>query len=154
MNESANPIVILMADDDEDDRMMTRLAFDRHRLANEFHTVIDGEELLAFLKRRPPFENAPRPGLVLLDLNMPRMDGREALRAIKGDPEIRDIPVVVLTTSQEEEDVLRSYDLGASSFVTKPVGFDSLVKVVGTLGNYWFQVVTLPRDSHPSERRR
>ncbi len=145
MNESACPIVILMADDDEDDRMLTRQAFERQRLANEFHTVVDGEELLDFLKRRGAFAAAPRPGLILLDLNMPRMDGREALRAIKADPDIRDIPVVVLTTSREEEDILRSYDLGASSYVTKPVGFDSLVKVVASLGNYWFQVVTLPR---------
>lgn len=142
------PIVILLADDDEDDQMMTRDAFLRHRLANEFHTVNDGEELMDFLHRRGNYANAPRPGLILLDLNMPRKDGREALKEIKANPELRKIPVVVLTTSQEEEDILRTYDLGASSFITKPVGFESLVKVVDALGYYWFQVVRLPDQPH------
>lgn len=140
----ADPIVILLADDDEDDRMMTRKAFERHRLANDFHTVNDGEELLDFLRRRGTYKNAPRPGLILLDLNMPRKDGREALHEIKADPSLRTIPVVVLTTSSEEEDILRTYDLGANSYITKPVGFESLVKIVETLGAYWFQVVKLP----------
>ena len=144
--QTQQPIVILLADDDEDDRMMTRDAFERHRLANEFHTVNDGEELMDFLHRRGKYQNAPRPGLILLDLNMPRKDGREALREIKADPELRKIPIVVLTTSREEEDILRTYDLGASSFITKPVGFDSLVQVVGAVGQYWFQVVQLPNE--------
>jgi CheY-like chemotaxis protein len=138
------PIIILLADDDEDDRMMTQQAFERHRLANDFYTVNDGEELMDFLRRRGKHAHAPRPGLILLDLNMPRKDGREALKEIKADPELRIIPVVVLTTSSEEEDILKSYNLGANSYVTKPVGFESLVKIVGTLGTYWFQVVTLP----------
>lgn len=141
---TARPIVILLADDDEDDRMMTRDAFQRHRLANAFHTVNDGEELMDFLYRRGPHANAPRPGLILLDLNMPRKDGREALQEIKADPELRRIPIVILTTSREEEDILKTYDLGANSFITKPVGFESMVKIVDTLGTYWFQIVELP----------
>jgi CheY-like chemotaxis protein len=146
---TARPIVILLADDDEDDRMMTRDAFERHRLANGFYAVNDGEELMDFLHRRGAHKDAPRPGLILLDLNMPRKDGREALKEIKADPELRRIPIVVLTTSREEEDILRTYDLGANSFITKPVGFDSMVKIVETLGNYWFQIVELPGDKGP-----
>jgi len=141
---TANPLTILMADDDEDDRMNTREAFREHHLVNEFHTVNDGEELMDFLHRRGKYQDAPRPGLILLDLNMPRKDGREALREIKGDPDLRSIPVVILTTSSEEEDILKTYDLGANSFVTKPVGFDSLVQLVSTMTRYWFQLVELP----------
>jgi CheY-like chemotaxis protein len=146
---TAKPIVILLADDDEDDRMMTREAFQRHRLVNGFHTVNDGEELMDFLYRRGPHANAPRPGLILLDLNMPRKDGREALKEIKADPDLRRIPIVVLTTSREEEDILKTYDLGANSFITKPVGFESMVKIVETLGTYWFQIVELPGGKAP-----
>lgn len=143
------PVVILLADDDEDDRMMTEDAFRRHRLANDFYAVTDGEELMDFLYKRGRWGDAPRPGIILLDLNMPRKDGREALRDIKADPSLRTIPVVVLTTSREEEDILRSYNLGASSFIQKPVGFDSLVDIVGRLGEYWFQVVQLPGAGRP-----
>jgi CheY-like chemotaxis protein len=143
--KAGDPVVILLADDDDDDRVMTRRAFERHRLANEFHSVNDGEELMEFLKRRGKYRDAPRPGLILLDLNMPRKSGREALAEIKADPDLRNIPIVILTTSSEEEDILRSYDLGANSYITKPVGFDSLVRIVETLGAYWFQVVTLPQ---------
>ncbi|HEX4383612.1 MAG TPA: response regulator, partial [Myxococcales bacterium] len=113
------PLIILMADDDEDDRLNTAEAFREHHLANDFHTVNDGEELMQFLRRQGKYAGAPRPGLILLDLNMPRKDGREALREIKGDPALRSIPVVILTTSREEEDILRTYDLGANSFVSK-----------------------------------
>ena len=144
MAVSGQPIVILLADDDEDDRLMTRQALERSRLANELRTVADGEELLDFLYRRGKHVGAPRPGIILLDLNMPRMDGREALQAIKSDPTLSSIPGIVMTTSSAEEDVLRSYGLGANSFVTKPVGFEALVKVMGELGRYWFQVVELP----------
>jgi CheY-like chemotaxis protein len=139
-----NPIVILLADDDEDDRMMTQDAFQRGRLANDFHAVNDGEQLLDFLYRRGPYSEAPRPGLILLDLNMPRKDGREALREIKAHPELRKIPVVILTTSSEEEDILKTYDLGANSFITKPVGLESMTRIVEVLGQYWFQIVELP----------
>jgi CheY-like chemotaxis protein len=141
-----SPIVILLADDDEDDRLATADAFRRHRLANDFYTVNDGEELLDFLHRRGKHQDAPRPGIILLDLNMPRLDGREALREIKSDPQLRTIPVVVLTTSREEEDILKTYDLGANSFIAKPVGFEELIKIVEMLGQYWFQVVELPRS--------
>jgi len=138
------PIDILIADDDEDDCRNTKDAFDKNHLANRLFFVRDGAELLDFLKGRGKHVGAPRPGLILLDLNMPKVDGREALREIKADPELRSIPVVILTTSKEEEDILRSYDLGASSFITKPVAFDALVKLVSNLGGYWFQLVALP----------
>jgi CheY-like chemotaxis protein len=137
-------LTILMADDDEDDRLSTADAFREHHLANAFHTVNDGEELMDFLHRRGKHRDAPRPGLVLLDLNMPRKDGREALREIKSDTHLRSIPVVILTTSREEEDILKTYDLGANSFISKPVGFESLVHLVSTMTQYWFQLVELP----------
>ena len=142
------PITILLADDDPDDRMLARDALDESRLANDLHEVADGEELLEYLRRQGKYADpasAPRPGLILLDLNMPRKDGREALREIKADPDLRSIPVVVLTTSKAEEDIYRTYDLGVSSFITKPVSFEGLVAVMKALGRYWFEIVELPR---------
>lgn len=142
-------ITLLMAEDDEEDRLLTREALSESRLANDLHFVENGEELLDYLQRRGKYAApapAPRPGLILLDLNMPRKDGREALREIKADPTLRAIPVIVLTTSKAEEDIMRSYDLGASSFITKPVTFEGLVDVMRTLGRYWFQIVDLPSD--------
>ena len=140
-------ITILLADDDADDRMMAADALEESRLANDLRFVEDGEELMDYLHRRgkfaPPNE-APRPGLILLDLNMPRKDGREALKEIKAQPELRSIPVIVLTTSQAEEDIYRTYDLGVNSFITKPVNFESLVAVMKALGRYWFEIVELP----------
>ena len=147
MTPVSRPMVILMADDDADDRLLAQDAFERSRVANELRCVEDGEELLDYLRHRGRFAapgSAPRPGLILLDLNMPRKDGREALREIKADPELRAIPVVVLTTSKSEEDILRTYDLGANSFITKPVTFQGLVDVMQVLGRYWFQLVELP----------
>jgi CheY-like chemotaxis protein len=149
MAKSRTPITILLADDDPDDRLMCREALAESRLANELHTVADGEELIEYLRHTgryaPPAGNpAPRPGLILLDLNMPRKDGREALAEIKSDPSLRSIPVVVLTTSKAEEDVYRSYDLGVNSFITKPVTFAALVDVMAALGRYWFEIVELP----------
>ncbi len=141
------PITILMADDDEDDRLLTQEAMEEARVINELRFVEDGLELLDYLHRRGGFAEpgaAPRPGLILLDLNMPRLDGRQALERIKADPSLRRIPVVVLTTSKAEEDILRSYDLGAASFITKPVTFASLVEVVRTLDRYWTGIVQLP----------
>ena len=146
-NSPPNPITILMADDDPDDRMLTRDALAESRLANDLHFVEDGEELLDYLRQRGKFadpQSSPRPGLILLDLNMPRKDGREALREIKSDPSLRHIPVVVLTTSKAEEDIYRTYDLGVNSFITKPVTFDGLVDVMRALGRYWFEIVELP----------
>lgn len=147
MSESGKPITILYAEDDPEDRMLVEDALKESRLANELHCVGDGEELMDYLKRRGEYselDGAPLPGLVLLDLNMPRMDGREALREIKADPNLRRIPIVVLTTSKAEEDILRSYDLGVNSFIVKPVTFGSLADIVKTLGKYWFEIVELP----------
>jgi CheY-like chemotaxis protein len=140
-------ITILLADDDADDRMMASDALEESRLANDLRCVEDGEELMDYLHRRGKYaapNDAPRPGLILLDLNMPRKDGREALKEIKAQPELRSIPVVVLTTSQAEEDIYRTYDLGVNSFITKPVNFESLVALMKTLGKYWFEIVELP----------
>ncbi len=147
MKQEGKMISILLADDDPDDRKLTRDAFSENRLANVLDCVEDGEELMDYLRRRgrhAHLKDAPLPGLILLDLNMPRKDGREALREIKADPELRRIPIVVLTTSKAEEDILRSYDLGVNSYVTKPVTFKSLVDLVKVLGQYWFEVVELP----------
>ena len=144
------PISILMADDDPDDRMLTKEAMEENRLANRLDFVEDGEELMDYLHRRGKYTNpatAPRPGLILLDLNMPRKDGREALQEIKADPDLRRIPIVVLTTSKAEEDILRTYDLGANSFIVKPVTFDALVDLMRTLARYWFEIVELPSQS-------
>jgi CheY-like chemotaxis protein len=145
-HEAAVSITILMADDDADDRMLTRDALEESRLGNDLRFVEDGQELMDYLRREGEYANtdAPRPGIILLDLNMPRKDGRQALKEIKADPELRRIPVVVLTTSKAEEDVLRTYDLGANSFITKPVTFEGLVEIIRALGNYWFRVVELP----------
>lgn len=143
------PITILMADDDEDDRLLAQEALEECRLANDLHFVQDGEELLDYLYHRGKFtppSQSPRPGLILLDLNMPRKDGREALQEIKADAELRQIPVVVLTTSKAEEDIYRTYDLGANSYITKPVTFESLVEVMKILGRYWFEIVELPAE--------
>jgi CheY-like chemotaxis protein len=148
------PITILMADDDEEDRMLTRKAFELNRLGNELRFVEDGEDLLDYLYQRGKYEGgeeAPRPGLILLDLNMPRLDGREALERIKSDPSLRRIPIVVMTTSEADQDIARSYDLGANSYVTKPVTFESLAQVIKALDQYWFEIVALP---DPSDDRR
>ena len=147
MADNAKAVVILLADDDADDREMTRKALAKNRLVNEVYEVVDGEELLDFLRHRgryAPPALSPRPGLILLDLNMPKKDGREALAEIKADPALRRIPVVVMTTSKAEEDIVRMYDLGSNSFISKPITLAALVDVMIVLGQYWFQIVTLP----------
>lgn len=147
---NAAPITILMADDDEDDRMLTAEALEESRLSNEIRFVNDGEELMDYLFRRGKYvepSTSPRPGLILLDLNMPKKDGREALQEIKANPELRRIPIVVLTTSNTDADIYRSYDLGANTYITKPVTFDALVEVMQTLGQYWFTLVALPPEN-------
>ena len=150
MNEHARPIVILLADDDEEDRMLAAGALEESRVVNDLRFVEEGEELLDYLYHRGKYAepgSSPSPGLILLDLNMPRKDGREALREIKADPDLRRVPVVVLTTSKAEEDIYRTYDLGANSFITKPVSFDGLVAVMRDIGRYWIEIVELPPDS-------
>jgi len=144
MKNNPNSISILFADDDPDDRLLVREAFEENHLLNILDTVEDGEELMDYLHRRGKYTEATRPGVILLDLNMPRKSGLEALREIKADADLRKIPVVVLTTSKAEEDILRSYDLGVNSFIVKPVTFESLVELVKMLGRYWFQIVELP----------
>ncbi len=147
MNGLSHPVLVLVADDDPEDRMLIEDAFEESRLANTLEFVEDGEDLLDYLYRRDGYSDpsaSPRPGLILLDLHMPRKDGRGALKEIKEDPDLRKIPIVVMTTSKAEEDILRTYDLGVNSFITKPVTFEGLVDVVKMLGRYWFQVVELP----------
>jgi CheY-like chemotaxis protein len=144
-----NAIVILMADDDDDDILLTEKALKQGKLLNELYCVKDGEELMDYLLRRGIYADevrSPRPGVILLDLNMPKKDGREALREIKSHPGLKDIPIVVFTTSLAEEDVYRSYKLGVNSFITKPVTFDRLIEVMKMLGKYWFEIVTLPNE--------
>jgi CheY-like chemotaxis protein len=140
-------VTILMADDDEDDRDLTREALQNARLANEMRFCVDGQDLLDYLRREgtyaDPTVEAPRPGIILLDLNMPKKDGREALAEIKADDALRSIPVVVLTTSKDEEDIFRTYDLGVNSFITKPITFAGLVEVMKTFQRYWFELVEL-----------
>ena len=135
-----------MADDDADDRLLAKDALAESRMTHDIHFVEDGEELLDYLSRRGKYSKntAPRPGLILLDLNMPKKDGREALREIKANPELCRIPVVVLTTSKADTDIAKVYELGANSFIAKPVKFDALVSVMKLIGQYWFQTVELP----------
>lgn len=142
-------IKILIADDDADDRMLIKEAFQEIRLANCVEFVENGIELLACLRREGKYKDQNTlcpPDLILLDLNMPRMDGREALQEIKADSQLRHLPVVVLTTSKSEEDIVRSYDLGAAGFITKPVTFAGLVEVIAGLGEYWIEIVKLPKN--------
>jgi CheY-like chemotaxis protein len=147
MNPVPKANVILMADDDDDDRLLTRDAVAEAGLDGDLHFVANGEELLDYLCHRGKYQQptaAPRPGLILLDLNMPLKDGREALREIRADPELRRIPVVVLTTSKADTDVGAIYDLGANSFISKPFQFEALVSVMKSLSQYWFKTVELP----------
>ncbi len=147
MTEKPKPITILIADDDSDDRDMIKDAMAENRLANDLRFVPDGEELMDYLLRKGKYaalQSSPRPGLILLDLNMPKKDGREALKEIKTHPDLKSIPVVVLTTSKAQEDVYRTYNLGVNSFITKPVKFEALVNIIHDLGKYWFEIVELP----------
>jgi CheY-like chemotaxis protein len=148
MSVTKEPIVILMADDDDDDYLLTQKALKASKLLNTLVRVSDGEELLDYLLKRGEYENKEtiRPGIILLDLNMPRKDGREALKEIKENENLRDIPVVVFTTSKAEEDVYRTYQLGVNSFITKPVTFNNLLEVMTSLGRYWFEIVELPKN--------
>ncbi len=143
-------VSILLAEDDEDDFVLVEEALREAGLANKLYWVRDGEELVEYLRRQGDYaslESSPRPGLIILDLNMPRMDGREALREIKSDPALRSIPVVVLTTSRSDEDAIRSYDLGVNSFIRKPVQFSDFVEMIKVVGKYWFDIVYLPQET-------
>lgn len=147
MKSAQQPAVILLADDDEDDVVLVRDSFQRAKLANDLRVVEDGVALLDYLKRQGGYadpESSPRPDIILLDLNMPRKDGREALKDIKADPTLKDIPVIVLTTSKAQTDIVKSYLDGANSFISKPVTFQSMCEVVAKLGEYWLQIVKLP----------
>lgn len=147
MDEKKKLITILMADDDPDDRFLAKDAFDEARIKNDLRFVEDGEELMDYLYHRGKYsvpKSSPRPGIILLDLNMPKKDGREAIREIKADVDLRRIPIVILTTSKAEEDIIRTYDLGSNSFITKPVSFEELVKVLKAVTNYWLEIVQLP----------
>jgi CheY-like chemotaxis protein len=140
------PITILMADDDADDRLMTKEAFEASQLANDLRFVEDGVQLMDYLNQRGAYSDpalAPRPGIILLDLNMPKKDGREVLAEIRANPAFRAIRVIVMTTSKAEEDIYRTYNLGAASYITKPVTFEALVEVIRALGKYWLEIVEL-----------
>jgi CheY-like chemotaxis protein len=142
--DSNAPIELLLVEDDPGDVLMTKEALEGSKLVHSLHTVSNGEEAVAYLRREHPFENQGRPDLVLLDLNLPRLDGHEVLSIVKSDPDLRRIPVVVLTTSEAEEDILRSYDLHANAYVTKPVGFESFMSVIRQVDDFFLSVVRLP----------
>ncbi len=140
--------IILLADDDEGDQILTRRALDKGRFRNTLHIVMDGEEALDYLFHRGKYEDpesSPRPHLMLLDLNMPKVDGRQVLTELRADPELRMLPVIVLTTSSQEEDIVRAYELGVNSYITKPVTPGGFVEAVSAIENYWFELVILPQ---------
>jgi CheY-like chemotaxis protein len=136
---------VLLVEDDDGDVLMTKEAFEYHKIRNRLHVVNDGEQALQFLRQEGEYADAPRPGLILLDLNLPRRDGREVLAELKDDPELGMIPVVVLTTSEAEEDIVRSYRLHANAYVSKPVDFDRFIEVVRHIDDFFVTVVKLPR---------
>jgi CheY-like chemotaxis protein len=138
------PVEILLVEDDPGDVLITREAIEGSKVANRLNVVSNGEEAMQFLRHEPPFVDAPRPGLILLDLNLPRLDGREVLARIKSDPDLRRIPIVVLTTSSSDEDIVRSYDLHANAYVTKPVDFDQFMSVVRQIDEFFVSIVALP----------
>ena len=147
MTEKRNIAPILMAEDDADDRMMAKKALLENWVANPLVTVNNGEELMDYLNQKGKYSDpatSPRPCFILLDLNMPRMDGREALKLIKADEKLKSIPVVIMTTSKAEEDIVASYNIGANSYITKPFTFEGLVRVIKTLKDYWLEIVELP----------
>lgn len=149
MSKTNLPVVILMAEDNQDYCLLAKEAIEESKIDNDMRFVEDGEELLKYLRRNGKFtdpDKSPYPGLIVLDLNMPRKDGREALQEIKTDPVLKRIPVLVLTTSNAEEDMLSCYDLGANSYITKPATFERLVDLMKSLGDYWFEFVELPKN--------
>lgn len=145
MDSNTTPIEILLVEDNPGDARLTLEAMREAKVVNRIHVVEDGVEAMEFLRRQGRFDDAPRPALILLDLNMPRKDGREVLAEIKIDPDLKRIPVVVLTTSRDEEDVLRAYDLHANCYVTKPVDLAQFMKIISQIDEFWINVVSLPR---------
>lgn len=153
MIRNNSPVRIVVADDDADDRMMIKDAFEESKLSNPVDFVEDGVQLLEYLRREDPYQklaSQPYPGFILLDLNMPRKDGRTVLKEIKSDPILHRIPIVILTTSKAEEDIIKTYNLGVNSFICKPVSFDKLVDIVKTVGHYWIEIVALPPECQRS----
>ena len=149
MSRNPYPVRIVVADDDADDRMMIKDAFEESKLKNPVDFVEDGVQLMEYLRREGKWEHlkdTPYPGFILLDLNMPRKDGRTALKEIKESAEMHRIPIVILTTSKAEEDIVKTYNLGVNSFICKPVSFDKLVEIVKTVGHYWIEIVALPPE--------
>jgi len=147
MNITSNqtrPAEILLVEDNENDVILTRSGFEQAKLAVNFHHVPDGEQCMAFLRKQGQYTAAPTPDIILLDLNMPRMDGREVLTEISGDDNLRHLPVVILTTSRAEQEILKMYKLRCSSYIVKPVDFDQFVRVIRQFSDYWFTVVVLP----------
>jgi CheY-like chemotaxis protein len=145
MNDTdPRPVEILLVEDDEGDVLLTTEALEASKITNNMHVARNGEEALAFLRRGEGFADVPRPDIVLLDLNLPRVDGREVLAQLKDDPDLRRIPIVVLTTSEAEEDILRSYDLHANAYVTKPVDFERFLQVIQSIDEFFVTVVKLP----------
>lgn len=145
MTEIPRPIEVLLVEDDPGDVLLTTEAFEHNKVKNNLHVVNDGEQAMAFLRREDKYAGSPRPDLILLDLNLPRKDGREVLEEIKADEDLRSVPVVVLTTSEADEDILRSYHLHANAYVTKPVDFDQFIRVVRQIDDFFVTVVKLPR---------
>ncbi|WP_203293053.1 response regulator [Maricaulis parjimensis] len=151
MSQENRLFTILMVDDDPDDRLLFKEACEEVRLRNPLEFLENGEQLVDYLRRKGPYaslEGAPYPGIILLDLNMPLKDGREALEEIKNDAELRHIPIIVLTTSKDEDDILSSYGLGASSYIVKPISLDRLMRVVNSIGEYWVQIVEVPQSEN------
>jgi CheY-like chemotaxis protein len=144
-HDDHKPVDVLLVEDDEGDVLMTREAFEFYKIRNPLHVVTDGEQALQFLRRTGPFADAPRPGLILLDVNLPRLNGLEVLAELKQDPELLLIPVVMLTTSQAEEDILRSYKLHANAYVSKPVDFENFVAAIRQIDDFFLTLVQLPR---------
>jgi CheY-like chemotaxis protein len=145
MTSAGRPIEILLVEDDPGDELITREAFEHNKLSNRLHVAHDGEEGLNYLYQREPYQDAPRPDLILLDLNLPKYDGRQLLERVKSDPDLARIPIVVLTTSSAEEDILRSYELHANAYVTKPVDLDQFISAVRQIEGFFLQVVRLPQ---------
>lgn len=146
MTERSQPVEILLAEDNPGDAKLTQKAFERGNILNNLHIVEDGVEAIRFLHQEGEYSDKPRPDLVLLDLNMPRKDGWEVLEEIKGDPQLRRLPAIVLTSSEAEEDIVKSYDLQANAYLTKPVDFGGFLNVVNSFEDFWLSVVKMPSD--------